>query len=138
MKTQIYCDPARAYIICVDSYENKILRGRIHNILLDSSVPFTGAVDMLLKMESLLDQSKLVQSYSVKRAFSPNRLTETETSGTTASDGKTATFTLRLLFRQNVSWQGSVLWHEGNSEETFRSVLELLILMDNALSGETV
>jgi hypothetical protein len=93
---------------------------------------------MLLKMESLLDQSKLVQSYSVKRAFSPNRLPETKTSGTTALDGKIATFTLKLLFRQNVSWQGSVLWHEGNSEETFRSVLELLILMDNALSGETV
>ena len=138
MKTQIYCDPARAYVICVDSYEDKILRGRIHNILLDSSVPFTGAVDMLIKMESLLDQAKLVQSYSVKRAFSPNKLPETAADGRPALDGKTATFTLKLLFRHNVSWQGSVLWHEGNSEETFRSVLELLLLMDNALSSQTV
>lgn len=34
---------------------------------------------------------------------------------------------LRVLFRQNTSWHGSVAWVEGKCEESFRSVLELLI-----------
>ena len=45
------------------------------------------------------------------------------------------TFAVRILFRQNASWQGSVTWLEGNREESFRSVLELIFLMDSALSG---
>lgn len=40
---------------------------------------------------------------------------------------------MRILFRQNASWQGSVLWREGGQEERFRSALELVLLMDSAL-----
>lgn len=136
MKTQIYCDPARTYVIYVDSYDNKVLCGRIHNVLLGSTTPFTGAIDLLLKIEAFLDDAKLVQSYSAKRVFAPGKPTEmTVAEKPSAAGGKLGSFTFKLLFRQNVSWQGSVLWHEGNSEETFRSVLELLLLIDNALSN---
>ena len=51
-------------------------------------------------------------------------------------NGKVATFFIRVLFRQNASWQGSVFWHEGKQEERFRSVLELLLLINSALSLE--
>ena len=50
--------------------------------------------------------------------------------------GRAATFALRVLFRQNASWQGSVSWMEGNREESFRSVLELLFLMNSALESK--
>lgn len=40
-----------------------------------------------------------------------------------------------VLFRQNASWQGSEQWIEGAREESFRSVLELALLMDGALSS---
>ncbi|MBQ6789067.1 MAG: hypothetical protein IJO81_02635 [Clostridia bacterium] len=89
---------------------------------------------MLVKLEMLLDDAKLVQSYSVKRVFTPNMASGSLVQTGSVEDGKLATFSLKLLFRQNASWQGSVLWCDGNSEESFRSVLELLLLMDNALS----
>lgn len=136
MRTQVFCDPARTYIVCVDSYDEKVLRGRIHNVLHDASITFTSTVDMLLKLEALLDEAKLLQSYATKRVFTPNKPIGALAPGMASVDeGKLATFSLKLLFRQNVSWQGSVLWCEGNSEEAFRSVLELLLLMDNALSN---
>ena len=37
---------------------------------------------------------------------------------------------MRIMFRQNSSWQGTVTWVDGKMEESFRSVLELIILMD--------
>ena len=50
--------------------------------------------------------------------------------------GKCGTFAMRVYFRQNASWQGSVSWLEGDREERFRSVLELAFLLNSALSGE--
>ena len=134
MKAQMFCDPAKMYVVCVDSYNDKILEGRIYNVLRDSSVPFKSAMDMLVKLEMLLDEAKLVQSYSVKRVFAPNMASGSLVQAGSVEDGKLATFSLKILFRQNASWQGSVLWCDKNSEESFRSVLELLMLMDNALS----
>ena len=45
-----------------------------------------------------------------------------------------ATFRISVLFRQNASWQGTVLWVDRDMESQFRSALELIGLMDNALS----
>ena len=47
--------------------------------------------------------------------------------------GQKATFVIKVLFCQLNSWQGTVMWCEKNKEERFRSVLELLVLMDSAL-----
>lgn len=136
VKTQMFCDPAKMYVICVDSYEDKVIKGRIYNVLRDSSVSFESTIDMLLKLEKLLDEAKLVQSYSVKRVFTPNSVNGPLVQNGGVEDGKLATFSLKLLFRQNASWQGSVMWCDGSAEESFRSVLELLMLMDNALSTQ--
>lgn len=50
--------------------------------------------------------------------------------------GKKATFNIQVKFRQNASWQGSIQWMEGKKTQNFRSVLELLKLMDEAVSQE--
>ena len=47
--------------------------------------------------------------------------------------GKLATFVIQVQYRQNSSWQGQVIWVEENRKEHFRSALELMKLMDNAL-----
>ena len=49
--------------------------------------------------------------------------------------GDKATFAVKILFRQNASWQGSITWLDGKMEQSFRSVFELILLMDNALQS---
>jgi hypothetical protein len=49
--------------------------------------------------------------------------------------GKEGTFIVQVKYRQNTTWQGQVIWAEENREEYFRSALELLLLMDNALES---
>jgi hypothetical protein len=73
-----------------------------------------------------------------KRSFTRNSEEKTDMGSVVASakEGKLATFSLRILFRQNASWQGSITWCEGRSEESFRSVLELLMLMNSALESK--
>lgn len=46
---------------------------------------------------------------------------------------KRGTFVVRVLYQQNNTWQGEVLWAERNERQNFRSTLELMKLMDSAL-----
>ena len=53
------------------------------------------------------------------------------------SGGGNCTFQVTVRFRQNSTWQGSILWMEQNETQNFRSVLEMLRLMDEALTEGT-
>jgi hypothetical protein len=48
---------------------------------------------------------------------------------------KKAEFFVRVLFRRNASWQGEVQWLEGEKTKSFRSVLELISLMQEAMEA---
>ena len=47
--------------------------------------------------------------------------------------GKKATFMVQVQFQQNATWQGTVCWAEERKAVRFRSALELIKLMDDAL-----
>ena len=44
------------------------------------------------------------------------------------------TFLIKVLDKQHGTWQGSILWAEGKKDQYFRSALELLKLIDEAVS----
>lgn len=44
--------------------------------------------------------------------------------------GPEPTILLEVLFRQNYSWQGRITWLKEGKEATFRSVLELIVLLE--------
>jgi len=44
------------------------------------------------------------------------------------------TFEVSVKFTQNATWQGHILWVEKNQKQNFRSALEMIKLMDEALA----
>ena len=50
--------------------------------------------------------------------------------------GEQGTFLVRILCRQNHSWQGEIVREETNEHVYFRSALELIRLIDSAVPGE--
>ena len=129
-----YDNSYRNTLICVDSYCNRVPKGRIYNPYLENGVEFTGVIELLDNIEKLLLELQAPQEFSVRRAFRVNDEIKTQLyTCDNVKVGKIATFSLVVLFRQNASWQGSVAWHEGRTEESFRSVLEFLMLMDSAM-----
>ena len=44
-------------------------------------------------------------------------------------------FLVRIQYRQNASWQGTVQWVESGKTQHFRSCLELIRLIDMAVSS---
>ena len=129
----------RLTTVCIDRYERSVLCGRLYHPCIDGCEAFHSTVEFLKRMETLLDHMKFPQSFQANRVFRTPAGQPVERPETVPMPkGDLATFDLRVLFRQNASWQGSVAWREGRSEESFRSVLELLLLLDSAVSAGRV
>ena len=123
----------RTTIVCVDTYENSVFSGRLYHPYLPEGDTFRSLMEFFRKMENLLDEMQFPQSFTAVRSFSTPPMRTGRPPGADVREGRCATFAVRVLFRQNASWQGSVSWLEGNREESFRSALELAFLMDSAL-----
>lgn len=124
---------SRRNLVCVDSYDNGVLQGRFFDAYQDME-RFDSLSQFLIRMEELLENRQEPQSYTAARTFAS--LLETSLrEGSTSSirRGQRATFELQILFRQHASWQGNLIWKETGMEQSFRSVLELVILLDSAL-----
>jgi len=124
----------RTTIVCVDTYENDVPKGKIYNPFLTGGASFQSLMQFILQMENLLDEMRFPQSFTAKREFAPVESAPAPTAEQ-ATTGDLATFSVRVLFRQNASWQGSVTWLETGQEESFRSTLELLMLMHGAMAS---
>ena len=49
-------------------------------------------------------------------------------------DKKKGTFVVKIEYCQHGTWQGRVIWAEENRSERFRSTLELIRLMNEAMA----
>lgn len=128
----------RTTTLCIDSYENGVPKGRFYNPYMKGGKSFDSLTQFLMEMDNALDDMDFPKSYTVTRSFAPAGECSAPTTVAECHAGKVGTFFVRVLFRQNASWQGSVLWLEGRREQSFRSALELIMLLDNALTCENV
>lgn len=130
--------------ICVDRAGDGDYAGRIWHQYDDNPIEYRNLMEMLKKMERLYDTWNFPQCSTVNRQFAKkqagkNQRTETGKPDTERIEGKRgekATFLVQVKYRQNATWQGSVTWLEREEQQSFLSVLELLKLMDRALSNE--
>ena len=120
---------SRSTTVCIDSYQDGIFRGRFYGP--------DGAEQLFLSLSRFLvmmEQRDVPQSDTSRRSFSsmiPPPAAILYRTG--IPRGRKATFSLQILFRRHTSWQGKILWQDRRREQSFRSVLELILLMDSAL-----
>lgn len=126
-------DMFRTTIVCIDSYENGILSGRLYHPKYENGDTFSGVIQLLLKIDRILDDNKFPQAFTQYRSFASRSEVEYNPIVGEQQKGAIATFTIRVLFRQNTTWQGTIHWAEGSQNQEYRSVLEMLFLMDSAL-----
>ena len=134
MLQQVWVDESRKILVCVDSYEDGVPRGWFY-CPGQNGVYFASLSQFLLKLEDSLDERNLPQAYAPPKTFS--LFLRPEGGGVLPPNpkGAMATFELKVIFRQHTSWQGVLRWREQKAEHSFRSVLELVMLMDSALKS---
>ena len=130
--------------ICIDEYQDGRMRGRLYNNYYTEPIIFANVIQLLKKMEAIFDRFEYPQKTMEPRKFADKGRNPAEIIGQNAlmqrkfqeANGKVATFHVRVIFRKNASWQGIVCWVDGEKRENFRSVLELLMLMDGAIESK--
>lgn len=129
-------------LISIDSYESKLLAGRLWCGHQGKESRFDNLMQLLLLIDKALGELDSPEAYVKCKSFSPPDLRENNTicipkEVREPEHGALATFKLKILFRQNASWQGNVTWVESKQEQSFRSALELIMLIDSALAYAT-
>ncbi len=132
MAVRSFGEEHRTTLVCIDSYELGVPQGRFFNPYMKSEQSFKSLTQLLQGFENTLEEMDFPKAYTVTRTFTPFKAYLTDSSQECVP-GKKATFAIRILFRQNASWQGSITWVEGKQEQAFRSVLELILLMSSVL-----
>ena len=134
MTSRVRGNEYQTTLVCIDSYKNSILSGRFYNPHLEAGETFHSLSQFLMQMEQALDSMNLPQSFNAPRSFAAPQPSQCGADKAPESyRGALATFSLRVLFRQNSSWQGTITWLEGRHELCFRSVLELIHMIDSTL-----
>lgn len=129
----------RYFIVNIDSYKDGVPEGRFFNPCTEDKGEFKSLVQLLVKLEQSMDAEKIPQSYNSSRSFIPLMYYSDEAlSNTEQKDGKVGNFAVKILFRKNSSWQGKITWLEKNQNVSFRSVFEMIMLMNSALSGSAM
>lgn len=131
----------KSSLIRVTGYKERNIEGFIENPYFEKPRYFANLTQFMLIMEALSDDISYPQRLNENRAFSGSDDSEKRGEGVMPAESKApentadiATFKLNILFRQNSSWQGSILWLEKNLNAQFRSALELVMLLDSVLS----
>ena len=116
-ETRILPIGTNTFRIYIDRRDGEIIQGRLTGGGSNAVVEFTSISRMIILLDGLLDLEERSSD------LSPPELPGTPT------------YELEILFRQNSSWQGTLTWLEQGREESFRSVLELCMLLNSALGG---
>jgi hypothetical protein len=127
-------------VISVYSYADKALRGTVTNPYFKDPIAFDNAIQLIMIIDELQDAINFPLESTRTRSFTPmddgtSLLASRKVfSGADILARPLASFKLNIMFRQNSSWQGGLVWIENHAESQFRSLLELIMLLDNALT----
>lgn len=143
MKNEISVFAPNLIVNCVDGAEQDCFFGRLYHYYSEEPCKYYDIKDMLLNMELIFNEIQFPMASTESRSFfKTNRKPVEREKVKLMQDkqilnqkGNQATFIIRVQHRQNSTWQGEIIWTEENKKQHFRSALELIKLMDEALSG---
>lgn len=124
-------------VLHITSYEAKNFRGWVYNEHFQKKIQFFDLCGMLNAMESLYDTLFFPQATFQSRHFGKvkkSKIIAGEAVNQMEIEEKDrATFVVHVKFRQNATWQGTIQWVDTNKTQSFRSTLEMIKLIDEAL-----
>ena len=141
-KTQWYIGAPNGVILCINSVRSGQLGGLLYHSYSKEATPFETVEQMVFRMEQLYDLLKFPFPGTNERSFSDTKRqdqVQIEREKVMSDDkllqkhGDIGTFIVRVQHRQNSSWQGRITWMENDKTIQFRSVWEMIKLIESAV-----
>lgn len=140
--SQSYMGTPNGVMLCVDQRKNRQFGGRLYHAYSKAPTEFVSLDEMPFQLEKLYDFLNFPHPTTNDRTFSEgtrkkhivqerNRIMSDEE--LLSKHGDLGTFIIRVQHRQNSSWQGRLTWVEKDKTVYFRSIWELIKLVEGAL-----
>ncbi len=154
-------EQSRIFMLRITGTSVGTCTGTIHNLYQERQQTFIGLADAVLKMDAMMDDLGSPQATQESRKFArpgqtsrkggarqqdrrrqrtqegPKMVCQYWPSASFQSeDDNVMVFFVRVRFRQHSSWQGDINWRNDGQKVQFRSVLELLHLLQSALESQ--
>ena len=153
MGNELYIGAPNGVMLCIDGIDSRGCRGSFYHAYAHEPVGFESLGEMLFRMEALFDRLNFPRRGNAERFFveehrdghggnaqGGRRTADGEGKEKVMSDqellshkGQQETFIVRVQHRQNNTWQGRITWADKNKTLTFRSIWEMVHLMETAL-----
>ena len=146
--TQWYIGAPNGVVLCIDRIIDGELAGTLFHSYRTDGIPFANAEQMTVEMERLYNMLNFPHPGTNERTFvppapdpsQPHVWTKPQERTKIMSDqsllskhGDLGTFIVRVQHRQNSSWQGRITWMEQDKTINFRSVWEMVKLIESAV-----
>ena len=137
-----YTGAPNGVVLCIRESRSDAMRGELYHSYSTASIPFENAQQMVLEMEKLYDRLNFPHPGTNERSFTkPHKngehITEKDKimkdEELLSKHGDLGTFIVRVQHRQNSSWQGRITWMEQDKTINFRSVWEMVKLIESAV-----
>lgn len=131
-------------ILCIDRIGENKLEGQIWHGYRTEPVMFRQWYQVVMELESFFDEIQFPFPSTNFRSFDGHTRTWQQRQEKTRmmkddellkKRGDLGTFILRVQHRQNSSWQGRITWMEEDKTVYFRSIWEMIKLVENALDS---
>lgn len=144
-KSQCYIGTPNGVVMCVDSRSGQQTQGRLYHAYSREGAQFGTLEQLLARLERFYNWMNFPYPGTNDRTFtgtgkkgilytdSEERTKIMEDEELLSRHGELGTFVIRVQHRQNSSWQGRVTWMDRDKTACFRSVWELIKLVDGAL-----
>jgi len=140
--SQLYMGADNGVVVCVDQMRESRIVGRFYHAFSTEPVVFFRWVQLIFEFEGLFDELYFPFPSTNDRYFisaSPKPLRKEKKVKTVTDDellrhrGSFGNFIIKVQHRENSTWQGRITWVDENKTVSFRSVWEMMKLMENAL-----
>ncbi len=131
------------FIIHIYSCDQWVMKGSVSHVQSGRSMAFHSLMQMILAVQNKMNEIGYPQTSTSSRswqsgAFSADAsYSELEFESGQPEDmmpeSIQASFLIRIQFRQNASWQGTLIWMDNKESCAFRSLLELISLIADAV-----
>ena len=138
---QWYISAPNDVAVCIDRLAGRRITGRLYHRYSTEAIPFLTGEQVVYRMEELFDRLRFPYAATSERTFGAPAVQECvmDNRELLSKHGDLGTFIIRVRHRQNSSWQGAVTWMEADKTVQFRSVWELIKLIEGAMdTGEEV
>ena len=152
-QSQLYIGTQNGVIVCVDGRIGNCISGRFYHSYSKEAGSFSDLGDLLFQMEHLFNELRFPYPSTNERRFIDTGAAALAASAPHAEEkrnkimkdeqllgqhGDLGSFIVRVQHRQNSSWQGRITWMEKNQTVYFRSVWEMMKLIENAIDTVSV